>query len=133
MEDNKIVKKFKKGCHSFKVVGLEDGSVMKVHRYPHTYKKEKRALKRLTRLGCSFTPRLRDYDDDKMIIYMTDCGDRLNHGDRGKYGKQMARLEKKLKRKYGVSHNDMKMKNMCKLDGKLYVIDFSMAGKAKKK
>lgn len=126
----KVLKRFGDGIHAKSVVLLENNIIRKEYDKDNIkrYKKEVKALQKM--VHCRFVPKLLKVDDKKNIIYMEYCGKTLDEKHFIKYKYQINKNLRKIRKRYGLYHNDAKPHNICVKDDKIYIIDFSWVSKS---
>ena len=132
---DKSIKRLKDGLHCgyIDVCILDSQKVVrKIYFSKRLYLKEKKFL--ITLSGYEHSPNIIKYDDEKCIIIMEYVGVSLaelykSTKERRKYTKQIIKAKDLLEKKYGIFQNDLRWKNTCLLDGKIYFVDWARASK----
>ena len=88
------------------------------------FKNEVKSLKRL--LCFPHFPKIIASDPNRLIIYMTYCGDMINQTNLPEDWRDQFEIIKKILGKTGVNSNDMLLRNTCVLDNKIHAIDFGL-------
>jgi len=104
-----------------------DGRVHKTfrgHIARERFENEVRVLQYLEAKGCTFVPRLLEFDAEKLQIVTTNCGTRVDHLGAERLRELFAELET-----YGVRHDDAELRNVTyrASDGRFCLIDFEFA------
>lgn len=104
-----------------------DGRVVKAYHGPDAltrFTNEVRILKHLEERGCTFVPKLLEFNPEKLRIITTNCGSRVEHLDADRTQEIFAELEP-----FGVRHDDPEMRNVTyrQFDGRFCIIDFEFA------
>jgi len=106
-----------------------DGRVHKTFRGPDAtdrYTNEVRVLQYLEEKGCTFVPKLLEWDDEDLSLVTTNCGSRVEDSISKT---RTAELYKELERDFGVRHGDPFARNITydpRL-GRFCIIDFEYA------
>jgi len=112
-----------------KVGFSKDGSVKKHHKNNKGYECEKKYLVMLK--GENHIPQLVRYKDKKKVLYVTYCGEPLNHKN------CPIDIEKQLYEiigimdKYEIKNTDFRSGNMTILNGTVYLVDWGMVRERK--
>lgn len=104
-----------------------DGRVQKVYRGPKAaerFETEVRVLRHLQQQNCPFVPVLLDEQPEKLTIWTTSCGHRVEHLGEERRAELFAELEQ-----YGVQHDDPDPRNVTyrQQDGRFCIVDFEFA------
>ncbi len=104
-----------------------DGRVHKVFRGPKAEERfatEVKVLRHLEARGCTFVPRLLEWDPAERRIVTTNCGSRVDRLDEERMREIYGELEA-----YGVRHEDAELRNVTyrQTDGRFCLIDFEFA------
>ena len=104
-----------------------DGRVTKIFRGSRArerFENEVRVLKHLEARGCTFVPKLLEYDAAELRMVTTNCGARVEHMNEARQKELFAELEQ-----YGVRHEDPYLRNITYRvsDGRFCIIDFEFA------
>jgi tRNA A-37 threonylcarbamoyl transferase component Bud32 len=104
-----------------------DGLVHKTfrgHLAKERFDQEVRVLQHLEKMGCTFVPRLLEFDPEKLKIITTNCGTRVDQINPERQQELFAELEA-----FGVRHEDRELRNITyrTSDGRFCVIDFEFA------
>ncbi len=104
-----------------------DGRVQKVYRGPKArerFETEVRILRHLAGRKCSFVPTLLEAQPERLTIWTTSCGQRVDHLSEEKRADIFAELEA-----YGVKHDDPDIRNVTysQQDGRFCIVDFEFA------
>jgi tRNA A-37 threonylcarbamoyl transferase component Bud32 len=118
----KVARKLHGGRHCKSVTLLKKNIVKKSFNNVKVFNRELNALKTLQEYN--FVPRLLGYDSKDLHIYMSYCGRSIDQAEFSMNKDKIKKMKKKLKEK-GLYHNDVKARNICEHNGKLYLIDFS--------
>jgi len=135
----KILRILKKGgkSKSVKLLGRPDGERVVRKKYNlnirvhwEHFLNEVQILRHLEELKCDFVPRIRDIDKHRGVLLLSYCGKSLEQ-KQNKYQEEIRELLVNLSKEYGIRRIEygeevlrIHPKNVCKLDGKLYLIDF---------
>lgn len=104
-----------------------DGRVHKTyrgHRAKERFEHEIRVLQHLEARGCTFVPKVLEFDPFTLKLVTTSCGARIDHLGEERQREIFQELEL-----YGVRHEDPAMRNITyrASDGRFCVIDFEFA------
>lgn len=104
-----------------------DGRVHKTFRGPHARRRfdtELKVLRYLEERGCTFVPRILDYDADNLYMVTTNCGSIVTRISEEKMKSLFDELET-----YGVRHEDAFSRNITydPDQGRFCLIDFEFA------
>lgn len=104
-----------------------DGRVHKTFRGPNAQERfdnEVRVLQHLEKKGCTFVPKLLEFDPEELKIVTTSCGRRVERLDEAR----MKELYDELL-PFGVRHDDAELRNVTyrQTDGRFCLIDFEFA------
>jgi hypothetical protein len=126
---SKTIKEFKaEHNHSKKVVLLEGFIVRKIVDQTsfgnYMFWNEVRSLIKL--IPYNHFPKLIAYDPNSLIIYMSYCGNIINHKNLPKnWRHQLTQIQENLTQA-DVNSNDMLVRNTCVLDNRINIIDFGL-------
>ena len=107
-----------------------DGHVQKTFRGPDAtdrHTNEVRVLQYLEEKGCTYVPKLLEWDDEDLSLVTTNCGSRVEDSiSKTRTGE----LYKELERDFGVRHGDPFARNITYDPslGRFCIIDFEYAG-----
>ncbi|MEO6245841.1 MAG: serine/threonine protein phosphatase [Opitutaceae bacterium] len=104
-----------------------DGRVHKTfrgHLARERFQHEVRVLRYLEGRGCTFVPRLLEFDEASLKMVTTNCGGRVDHLQPARQREIFAELEQ-----FGVRHEDRELRNITYriTDGRFCIIDFEFA------
>jgi tRNA A-37 threonylcarbamoyl transferase component Bud32 len=104
-----------------------DGRVHKTfrgHLAKERFEQEVRVLQHLEKVGCTFVPRLLEFEPENLKIVTTNCGTRVDQVNPERQKELFAELEP-----FGVRHEDRELRNITyrASDGRFCVIDFEFA------
>ena len=123
--------RFGQACSSNKIEYVlfcdsKEKLILKYHKHRDKYEHEKNILIKLN--NESFTPELKYYDNNNMVIATTYCGkilSKITDFNFLPYEQQLINIMNIMNDKYSLFHNDLRAKNICIDDsGKIYIIDF---------
>lgn len=106
-----------------------DGRVQKIFRGPDAtdrHTNEVRVLQYLEEKGCTFVPKLLEWDDENLSLVTTNCGSRAEDSISKT---RTAELYQELERDFGVRHGDPFARNITYDPslGRFCIIDFEYA------
>jgi len=104
-----------------------DGRVHKTFRgfmAKERFQHEARVLRYLEARGCTFVPRLLEWDPESLKLVTTNCGGRVDQLSPERQTALFAELER-----FGVRHEDRELRNITYRisDGRFCIIDFEFA------
>ena len=104
-----------------------DGRVHKYFKGPQArerYENELRVLKFLDKHGCTFVPKVLDFDEAELYLVTTNCGARVDS-----MGEQKKKVIFDELEEFGVRHEDAEMRNITYSAqlGRFCIIDFEFA------
>jgi hypothetical protein len=135
LKQSSIIKEFKSEHNHSDKVYLIDGFVVKkqieqTSMGNHLFWNEVNALKKL--LPYNHFPKIIAYDAYSLVIYMSYCGELVDHKNLPNNWRQQLETIKSYLYEAGVNSNDMILRNTCILDGRVNIIDFGMPSMFKK-
>jgi len=134
LEEQTIIKEFvAEHNYSKKVVLLEHFIVKKYCSSFFTFNNEVNSLRKLMRvislpeiIKYSHFPKLIAFDINRLIIYMTYCGEMLSRSNLPSDWREQFERIRKIMAFANVNSNDMLLRNTCVLNNQIHIIDFGL-------